>query len=102
MGDERSTKAGTIVPAALAHDVREWCLNNGENPRYRIVLAGYLDEHDHLIPDTWRRHRWSASAAYQTANNGGQNADNRHKECLWMSPHCLQPDAQLDLFGGAA
>lgn len=73
--------------------VREWCLANGDDPRLRIVLAGYTDEHDTLLPDTWRRHHWKAGAAYQRAAGGGQNAENRHKECLWLSPHCLRPAA---------
>lgn len=80
--------------------VREWCLNNGDNPRYRIVLAGYTTEHDHLFPDTWRRHYWSANVSYQTtmsATTTSNNMANRHKECLWMSPHCVDT-SPLSLF----
>lgn len=81
--------------------VREWAIANGDNPRYRIVLAGY--EGEHTMPDDWRVVEWSASAAYQTANsarNGNGNGVNRHLERLWLSPHCLgRPGAQqLDLF----
>ena len=104
LGDVRTADLYAVDDHTISHEVREWCLANGDNPRYRIVLAGYGAEHDHLIPDTWRRHRYSASAAYQTtANKGGQNEGNRHGEVLWYSPHCLDPaDDQMDLFGGAA
>lgn len=46
LGDVRADLYATRRP----HDrprVRDWCLANGDNPRYRIVLAGYSDEHDH-------------------------------------------------------
>jgi site-specific DNA-adenine methylase len=79
----------------IAHEVREWCLANGDNPRYRIVLAGYSAEHDHLIPDTWRRIRWSASVAYQTSESSGGNKDNRHGEVLWCSPYTLDDTPRL-------
>ena len=77
----------------IAHEVRDWCIANGDDPRLRIVLAGYADEHDHLMPDTWRRVTWKASVAYQTSTSTGGNKDNRHGERLWLSPHCLD-DAQ--------
>jgi len=73
----------------LAVSVREWCLANGSNPRYRIVFAGYAAEHDHLMPADWRRIRWSANVSYQNSSGLGKNQDNRHNEVLWLSPACL-------------
>ena len=92
----------------VANDVRDWCLANGENRRYRIVLAGYSEEHDALMPSSWRRYRYSASAAYSTTaaaernahGNGAGNLLNRHNECLWFSPGCL--NAQPGLFSALA
>ena len=78
---------------SVAHDVRAWCLANGDNPRYRIVLAGYEDEHAAHMPPTWRMQAWKAHTAYNTRNNaenGGVNQANRHKERLWFSPHCAR------------
>jgi hypothetical protein len=96
LGDVRTADLYRVDDDTISHAVREWCLENGDNPRYRIVLAGYSDEHDHLLPDTWRRYYYSASAAYQTTENkGGQNAENRHKEVLWYSPHCRNPEPTL-------
>jgi DNA adenine methylase len=108
LGDVRTADLYAVDDHSIANEVRDWCLTNGDNPRLRIVLAGYTDEHDHLMPDTWRRHYYSASAAYQTTAAAARevktgNLANRHKECLWLSPHCRGDDGgQLDLFGGAA
>jgi hypothetical protein len=68
--------------------VREWALAHGDNPRYRIVLAGYEAEHASQMPDSWRVIAYSAGAAYQHAAGGGANSVNRHNERLWISPHC--------------
>ncbi|MCP3935635.1 MAG: DNA adenine methylase [Actinomycetia bacterium] len=103
LGEVRDKGLYRVDDHTISHDVREWCLANGDNPRYRIVLAGYTTEHDDLIPDTWQRHYWSAAAAYQTAASAvsdGGNQENRHGECLWMSPHCEIVDEQLAMFGG--
>jgi hypothetical protein len=79
----------------VAVDVRRWALENGDNPRYRIVLAGYKDEHDADMPDTWRRITWSSNVAYQTHRSTGGNRTNRHLETLWCSPHTLRVDTGL-------
>ena len=78
----------------VAHEVREWCIANGDNPRYRICLAGYSEEHSDKMPDGWRVHSYSANRAYGSSAGGGRNAENRHKEALWFSPSCLsqRPD----------
>jgi DNA adenine methylase len=90
LGDVRTQDLYAADDHEIAHDVREWCLANGDNPRYRIVLAGYDAEHDHLMPDTWRRHRWSASSGYAGGGDAARGgAANRHKEVLWMSPGCI-------------
>ena len=110
LGDVRTADLYSVDDHTIAHDVRQWALDNGDNPRLRIVLAGYSTEHDHLIPDTWRRIGWSSSAAYATTASAARNANgetdgnlgNRHLECLWLSPGCLDVETQLDLFGGVA
>jgi len=98
LGDVRTRDLYRVDDHSIAHDVRQWCLDHGDDPRLRIVLAGYTDEHETHMPDTWRRHRYSASVAYQTAENkGGSNAENRHKECLWLSPACATTQRQIRL-----
>lgn len=88
--------------ATISGEVRKWCLTNGDNPRYRIVLAGYEGEHE--MPDTWRVIQWSSVASYQRSSGGTANAENRHKERLWLSPGCLgektdNRTSALPLFG---
>jgi len=108
LGDVRTADLYVVDDHHIAHDVRAWCLANGDDKRLRIVLAGYTDEHDHLMPDTWRRIYWSSSATYQTTKSAerflkgekGGNLINRHKECLWLSPSCVDVTSgrQLELF----
>jgi hypothetical protein len=88
LGDVRYKDLYRVDDHTIADAVRDWALAHGDDPRMRIVLAGYADEHDHLIPPTWRRMVYSASAAYNTHTGGGDNKQNRHKERLWFSPHC--------------
>jgi DNA adenine methylase len=105
LGEVRTSDLYSVDDHTIAHSVRHWCLVNGDDPRYRIVLAGYGPEHDHLMPPTWRRHYWTASASYSTtasAVRGDGNHANRGQEVLWFSPHCLTPDTQLDMFEGLA
>jgi len=74
---------------SVAHEVREWCIANGDNPRYRIALAGYEEEHAAHMPDTWRMVEWKAVGGYANANKNKDKENNKHKERLWLSPHCL-------------
>ena len=85
--DVRTADLYAVDDLSIAHEVAEWCRQNQDNPRYRIVLAGYEGEHD--LPG-WEVHAYSGTAAYQTAAGGGVNAENRHKERLWFSPGCIR------------
>jgi DNA adenine methylase len=95
LGDVRTADLYAVDDHAVSHAVRAWAIANGDDPRLRIILAGYEDEHAEHMPPTWRKHTYSASLGYGTANGGGQNSVNRHKERLWFSPHCLRPQASL-------
>jgi hypothetical protein len=83
----RDMRIYNVDSGDVAHAVREWAIANGDNPRFRIVLAGYEGEHD--MPPSWRVYAWKAGTAYQTSRNNGRNQINRHRERLWFSPHCL-------------
>lgn len=82
----------------VAHDVRQWCIERGRRANYRIVLAGYTDEHAELLDHGWTTHQWSAGGGYgNIARNGETRGEkNRHKETLFLSPHCLT--GQMGLF----
>jgi len=92
LGDVRAADLYTVDNHDIANEVREWAIANGDNPRYRIVLAGYAAEHEGKMPPTWRVHAYSANKAYGTTAAVGSdsgNDANRHNERLWFSPHCL-------------
>lgn len=92
-GDVRAKDVYSFDSDTVAADVREWCRENGDNPRYRIVLAGFAGEgHEELEPLGWRavewfRSGWLKGGMRQTGGNGHQQA----RERLWLSPHCLAP-----------
>lgn len=73
----------------VAHDVREWCRTRADRKTYRIVLAGYFDEHSCLLDEGWTVHRWSAHGGFANRGKGKtKGEENRHKEALFFSPHC--------------
>lgn len=75
----------------VAHDVREWCIRRGSEPKMRIVLAGYVGEHEELQAHGWTSFQWKAHGGYgNTARKGpSRGARNKAKEILWFSPNCL-------------
>ena len=82
--DDRSD-CYAVESKSLAHDVREWAIENGENPKMRIALCGY--EGEHAMPDYWECVPWKA--------HGGMGAGkgkyvNSFRERIWFSPHCLK------------
>ena len=91
----------------VAHDVREWCLANGDDPRYRIILAGFEDEHDiggtdALVDAGWTSHEWfTAGFLSGGMGNTGKDGHQQKRERIWSSPHCVTPSTttQLGMFG---
>jgi hypothetical protein len=90
-----STEAGrdnslyAVESGTVAHDVRAYCLERGDDPLMRICLAGYAGEgHEALEAAGWSVVAWRAAGGY--GNRKGSN-DNAAKERLWFSPHCLVP-----------
>jgi len=81
---------GDVGDVQLSAQVREWCIAHQDNPRYRIVLAGYEGEHD--LPG-WDKVSWNARAAYKT--HKGDTNGNRKLERLWLSPQCQQAPASV-------
>ena len=86
-------------PYLYAEDVRgvaarvaEWAREHGDDPDLRIALCGYEGEHE--MPSTWTVHAWKAARGYAKEGN-----ENRKRERIWFSPHCLPIDEQPSLFG---
>ena len=92
-----STDSGTA-----AHDVRQWCLENGDNPLLRIALCGYSDEgHEALEAHGWHAHAWKANGGYGSQGKG-RGRENKHRETIWFNRHCLNPVDSLPLFRARA
>jgi hypothetical protein len=87
----------------LAAKVRQWCVENGGNSDYRIVLAGYDVEHRELLEHGWREVEWYKAGFLKggMGNTAGSGKTQQHRERLWLSPACLCPEtaAQASLFG---
>ena len=69
----------------VAHDVREWAIANGDNPRLRIALCGY--EGEHTMPKSWACVPWKANGGY--SNRGATANENKFRERIWFSPACI-------------
>lgn len=67
----------------VARDVREWCIENGNNPRLLIALCGLDGEHE--MPASWQCVPWKASGGYAAAAG---NIENAQRERIWFSPAC--------------
>ena len=82
---------------SVANSVRDWCLKNGDDPDYRIVLAGFDGEHDELAAHGWRVVEWFKAGflqgGYAQQKSGGTQ---QHRERLWLSSHCLMPVEKPD------
>lgn len=84
----------------VAHDVRKWCVENGDNPSLRIAMCGYSGEHDELEDLGWERFEWKAAGGYGNQAKPGSKAKgkkNAGREVIWFSPHCLKPSAGIQL-----
>ena len=70
----------------VAHDVRKWAIENGDNPLLRIALCGYQGEHQ--MPESWECVYWKARGGY--ASQAAETNGNRKRERIWFSPACLR------------
>lgn len=90
----RDERIYTAEDLDVANDVREWAIEHGNDPMMRIALCGY--EGEHVMPEDWECFAWTATGGY--SNLGRKQKDNRARERIWFSPHCLRPDAERNLF----
>lgn len=70
----------------VAHAVREWAIEWGNDPRMRIALCGY--EGEHTMPGSWDCVPWKARGGYGSQGDG-RGRENAGRERIWFSPHCL-------------
>jgi len=103
-GDEvEQTRVYASDSGTVSDDARAWCMENGNNKLLRIALCGYEGEgHDALLDYGWTVHAWRTAGGYG-GGRGGRGDENRHKERVYFSPHCVTEDGGLfDLLGGGA
>ena len=79
---------------SVAHAVREWAIENGDNKLLRIALCGYEGEHE--MPGSWSVYEWSAGEGFGA--QAEQRSGNGKQERIWFSPAC-QAARQASLFG---
>ena len=78
----------------IAMEVQEWSVKNGDNPNYRICVAGYLEDYQEW-PDDWDCLVWSDTQNRMGASGGVSYS---RSEALWFSPHCVKDAENLTLF----
>jgi len=86
---------GAFDDPNLMGAVIDWCLAYGDDPRLRIALCRY-DTCTALDAAGWGGYTWAAPGGY--GNQNAQGNDNRHREIIYFSPHCLN-NRQLKLWG---
>lgn len=90
----------------ITADVRAWCRANGDNPKYRIVLAGFDTEHGELESAGWVAHEWFEDGWLRGGMAQINGEHQQQRERLWASPHCLgravSPQASLFEWLGAS
>jgi hypothetical protein len=83
---DRDMRVYRLDNGDVAHDVREWCVQNGQNPNMRIALCGYEGEgHDGMVKLGWSVFEWKAHPGFN------KSYDNAVRERIWFSPHCTEP-----------
>jgi hypothetical protein len=106
--DVRADGLYSTDSAGIAEACRTWCLANGDNPKNRIVLAGFAGEgHEVLEQHGWRVIEWFTKGhlrggmgnVARTEDDDGEATHQQDLERLWLSKFCLSPkDEQPMLF----
>jgi hypothetical protein len=72
----------------VSAEVQSWALEHGAEVNLRIALCGY--EGEYTMPDNWATFAWEGHGAFGRGRGHGKGMENRHRERIWFSPHCLQ------------
>ena len=95
----RADLYGKHETLTVATEARDWCLENGNDPRKRIVYAGYDEEGPELLTAGWSEVEWFTTGFLTggMGNVAGSDGHQQHRERLWLSPHCIQPQVSPQL-----
>ncbi len=81
---------------AVVDEVIAYCLKHGGNKQFRIVAACYEGEgYEILLQHGWRIVKWKAHGGY---GNRNKTNDNKNRERLFISPHCVKSSGFLQEF----
>ena len=90
---DRAGSIYSVEDLSVAHKVREWCVEHGDDKSLRIALCGYEGEgHEVLVEKHgWDVEAWKASGGYGRIHgkDAGRSLTNRHRERVYFSPGCL-------------
>jgi len=75
---------GATEGKKVTDEVVTWAIEKGESPNVRIAFCGYAGTAK--FPDSWVEIPWTAGKGFSYEGN-----ENRFKERIWFSPHCLKP-----------
>lgn len=80
----------------VSQAVAQWCLKRGSSPKYRIVLAGFYDEHaETLLNAGWSVKTYKANGGYSNRwKETNPDKKNGYEEALFLSPHTLDIGAE--------
>ena len=85
---------GEMDNGDVAAACRQWALTVADNPKWRIVIAGYETEHQELEQHGWTVHEWFAKGFLSGGMGNIDGTSQQHRERLWASPHCLTPGGE--------
>jgi hypothetical protein len=71
----------------IASEVRQWAVEHGDNPLFRIAYMGYADDFE--WPSGWTSFYWKAVKGYGGQRKDGTVNANQNREVIWFSPACL-------------
>jgi len=87
-GEDRNSELYNHDSTQVHKEVLQWCIDNGNNPNFRIALCGYTGYYEELEKLDWQPFYWKANGGYANAGKQKTN-DNNNREVVWFSPHCL-------------
>jgi len=94
-GESRDQGLYNEESATVYLDVCHWAAEHGGYKQYRIAVCGYEGETE--MPGDWECFAWKTRGGYGSRGNN-RARENAHRERIWFSPECLQPDRQYVLF----
>jgi len=84
---------------SVAEEVRQWCLTVGDDPKWRIVYAGFDQEGTELVEAGWREIEWFRGGHLKGGMGNTSKTTKKHqqhRERLWLSPHCVTAEPETD------